>query len=495
MLTPFLLLPNLSQKISKEKHFVVIICTYNNREWAEKNLASVVDQEYNNFHVIIIDDASTDGTNTIIENYIKKNNLTSRVTFIRNTVRTRKLANLYRAIHSCNDYDIIVLVDGDDWLIDSSVLSYINDIYQNRNIWFTYGQYHNIPANEALRWGFRPQGYCRAVPERIRHAHAYRSYAFIYMHLRTFYAWLFKNIKLEDLLCSTVKNYEGNFYPASNDNAIFYPIIEMASDHVKFVSKILYTRNLYSDIVGFKVDKRLQIKSSQEIRRKKAYPSLNEPVCTDQKNCQNTVDCILFFPEQGTISSLNTFIATVEKQVFPLTSITIFAEQSKKIILPQTTHVPITIITYDKTKPCALSHVLENHVQNSTTGYSIFTHPLILIHTSIDLITPIQWLEKTKAHAFYFTHELHSYMHIMPWLVSLYDGVGAWKFKHGCGSWHIIYATDFVLYRTTDIRSPVTTTKSKTYNELKRQLNSITYPEHKVGLFFETAKAAVKVPH
>jgi hypothetical protein len=483
-----------SKNTREEKHFVVIICTYNNGEWAEKNIKSVVEQKYNNFDVIIIDDNSTDGTDTIIQDYIDTHHLASRVTFIRNPIRKRKLANLYRAIHSCNDNDIVVLVDGDDWLVDPSVLAYINEIYQNPHIWFTYGQYHNVPASEALRWGFRPQGYCRAVPEKIKEEHAYRSYTFVYMHLRTFYAWLFKNIKLEDLLCNKVQGFEGNFYPASNDNAIFFPIIEMAANHVKFVSKVLYTRNLYSDIVGFKVDRKLQCAASREIRRKRTYPVLENPIKPTEKIYNMTTECLLFVPEYGTISSLHGCIKALEKHVSPLSSVTIFCEQSKKLVLPQNSSLSLHVVTYDQTKLHAFSAALQEYLQNSKASYIICLQPYIIIEENIDLKNAILWLEQTKAYAFYFTYDARIQKNNVSWLVSLYDGVGAWKFRYGYGIWRDIHTADFALYRTRDVRSIITTTKSKTYSDFRKQLRTITYPEHKIGLFFEKAKAKVKIP-
>ena len=46
----------------RERSIVVIIPSYNNVRWVEKNLMSVFEQKYENFRVIYIDDCSTDGT-------------------------------------------------------------------------------------------------------------------------------------------------------------------------------------------------------------------------------------------------------------------------------------------------------------------------------------------------------------------------------------------------------------------------------------------------
>src|SRR3989304_6153185 len=45
-----------------EKPIVVVIPSYNNKQWYQKNLDSVLTQNYHNFRIIFIDDASPDGT-------------------------------------------------------------------------------------------------------------------------------------------------------------------------------------------------------------------------------------------------------------------------------------------------------------------------------------------------------------------------------------------------------------------------------------------------
>src|SRR5438445_10858455 len=119
---------NTLKKSSIERPIVVVICSYNNEEWSEKTLDSIFTQEYNNFRVIIVDDCSTDRNPEIIQQYIDEHDLADRVTFIRNDKRHRKLFNLYRTLYECDDEEIVVMVDGDDFLADNQVLSYINNI-------------------------------------------------------------------------------------------------------------------------------------------------------------------------------------------------------------------------------------------------------------------------------------------------------------------------------------------------------------------------------
>ena len=48
--------------ILKEHEFVVVVSSFNNDAYFERNLNSIFSQDYKNYHVIYIDDCSTDNT-------------------------------------------------------------------------------------------------------------------------------------------------------------------------------------------------------------------------------------------------------------------------------------------------------------------------------------------------------------------------------------------------------------------------------------------------
>ncbi len=259
---------------SEFKQFVCIVASYNNKRWYKKNLDSLFYQTYPYYRIIYIDDCSTDSTGNLVEHYIHVRKQHEHVTLIKNTYRRGALANIYDAIHSCLDHEIIVIVDGDDWLAHNKVLQYLNTIYQNQNVWLTYGQfmYFSLEPTHHLH---NKIGLAAPYPINIIQQKLFRQYPYILTHIRTYYAWLFKQIKLSDLL------YNGYFYTAATDPAVMYPMIEMAGDRFAYISDILYIYNLNNPLSHWQSKTAVhQEKMAAHIQSKKPYTTLTHPIHT-----------------------------------------------------------------------------------------------------------------------------------------------------------------------------------------------------------------------
>lgn len=257
-------LPNTNSLYAKiEKNIVIISPGYNNKNWYKKNLDSIFSQDYTNFRLIYIDDASTDGTGSLVKKYIEENGFEDKVTLILNKTNQGALCNFYNAIWSCEDSDIIVTLDADDWFPHNNVLITINDEYSKDDIWLTYGQYQRYPDREL--------GNCRAFPQRIISKNTFRSYPWISSHLRTFYAGLFKKIEKEDLL------YDGKFFEMAWDLAFMFPMLEMSRGHFCFIPEVLYIYNRATPLNDDKISREKQLKLEKIIRGKKCYKKTDTP--------------------------------------------------------------------------------------------------------------------------------------------------------------------------------------------------------------------------
>ncbi len=284
---PLLLLTCISIKFvhaskAAEKPIAVVIPSYNNIAWYKKNLDSVYKQHYSNYSVVYIDDCSPDNTGEEVMRYVKELKQDHRTRVIRNKKRVGGLANLYTAIHECQDDTIVVHLDGDDWFAHDNVLEKINKVYSEHDIWYTYGEIQ--PSNNigSTMW-------VRAFPDEASRNNSFRRYGFRLGPLRTHYAWLFKLIKLKDLL------HYGNFYSIAWDVAMLFPIVEMASrGHVRYITDILYTYNQENGISDFRGDGHLmQALINTFIRAQKPYKPLDTKKYSSTLGAHDKADTII----------------------------------------------------------------------------------------------------------------------------------------------------------------------------------------------------------
>jgi glycosyltransferase involved in cell wall biosynthesis len=472
---------------SPEHPIVVVVCSYNNEQWTENTLNSIFTQEYNNFRVIIVDDCSTDNNAEVIQKYIDDHNLAERITFVRNTQRHRKLFNLYRALYDCDDEEIVVMVDGDDSLANPQVLSYINNVYKDENVWFTYGQYRNVPASQALQWGHKEMGYCRPIPKHIQRKQAYRYYSFVYMHPRSFRGWLFKLVKLEDLIADKIEGFEGDFYPASNDVAMYFPMVEMAHTHIKFIPDVLYIRNLYSEIVGFKVDRRIQTASAREIRKKHCYPVLFQP----RKNRLSHVQSAradMFLLCKYNLNEIKTVLENIQTNTTGLGMIHVFfngTEENKKTCRFIKKQFPeVIFIPYDETGNKNLKSRLLDYLSLSKNDHICVATDACSIIKPLQLSRYIFWLEKTYAYRLYLNrHSLHKGV---PRFIPLSDDICAWKISHGSDKWKgTVIGEDAFLSRKITLYQEIKNLDfNNVYNFLK-EMHFISSLPARVGLFLK----------
>lgn len=245
-----------------QHQMVIVVPSYNNASWYRSNLDSIFSQQYDSYRVIYIDDCSIDRTYELVEAYIQERGLQERVTLLRNSHRRGALENIYNAVHSCKDWEVVVTVDGDDAFAHPDVLNLLDALYAKEDIWLTYGQFIEYPS------GVR--GFCEEFPSEVIKNNSFRKHGCPVSHLRTFYAWLFKKIRKEDLL------YQGKFYPMTWDKAMMLPMLEMCGGRFRFVPEILYVYNFNNPLNDCRVNGELQAHLARVIMREKPYEPLKE---------------------------------------------------------------------------------------------------------------------------------------------------------------------------------------------------------------------------
>ena len=246
-----------------DTNFIVVIPFYNAQKWITKSIKSLMLQEYKNFRCIVIDDCSTDYSYEAATSLIEKDD---RFRIVKTDKNVGPLANVYNGpmkyMNDGHDNDVVVVLDGDDFLYSNKTLSILNEYYKNKDCWMTYGSYINLSNKQ--RGKFSNQ-----VPNNVIDGNLFRQFRWTTSHLRSYRMFLLRNINKEDLLDSN-----GNFLRAAGDLALMFPLLEMSGHRAKFVKEILYIWNDLNTLNEHKVLRDDQLECEKKIRNGKKYDRL-----------------------------------------------------------------------------------------------------------------------------------------------------------------------------------------------------------------------------
>ena len=238
--------------------FKIVVPLYNVATWIKDCIHSVKCQNYRHYECVLIDDCSTDESLQIIQQETEGD---ERFKIIVNKEKKYPLGNICEGISTLkpDDDDVIVILDGDDWLAHEKVLSILDSVYSSNDVWMTYGSYKEYPGEERGR-------YAKQVPPEVIENNTFRDEKWMTSHLKTFKYHLFKKINRTDLL-----DNNGKHFTMAGDLALMLPMLEMAAFKSKFISDILYVYNRSNPINEDKVKHSLQLKIEKYIRAKNRY--------------------------------------------------------------------------------------------------------------------------------------------------------------------------------------------------------------------------------
>lgn len=253
-------------KNMKQNKFIIIIASYNNEEWVEYNLASIINQTYDNYHVMYVDDCSTDKTNEIVKSIVGDN---QKFTIIKNEKRIGKEAiyNYIRFFDYVDNEDIIVFACGDDWLIDENVLYNLNNFYNQKNPWMTYGEFYAFDGSENATKA-NPQN--TPYSDFVHEYKLYRRDVWRASHMLTLKGFLAKAVDKNDIISKT----DNKYYYHAPDLALVYPCLEMCpKEKIGVVDFPTYVWNCSESCQERTKDRESDnyIWQETEIRNKKQY--------------------------------------------------------------------------------------------------------------------------------------------------------------------------------------------------------------------------------
>jgi glycosyltransferase involved in cell wall biosynthesis len=241
-----------------ENRFVIIVPFYNVKNYIKECYESVLEQTYTNWIIMFGDDCSTDGSLDLIpdnEKFIKIRNK-ERITALPNT------HTLITLILNPSPDDIIVILDGDDKLLNKSVLEYLNNFYNKHNPLLVYGQYVKSDGDRGWAKGFNDVN---------NYNNLRKNNGYFLSHIRTWKLKLYIELLRQDPDLNCYKNTKGEFYQTCADVAVMFPLVEIAGyNNVKFNPEPVYWYRLY-DNNDHVIRKDEQFNTEQEIKNKPKF--------------------------------------------------------------------------------------------------------------------------------------------------------------------------------------------------------------------------------
>lgn len=212
---------------------VYVICAFRQRpDLLERSLASIAAQEAD-FTALVGDDASTDDVGPVLDAYSDD----PRFIITRRPTRIGVVGNQAELIRSVpmEPEDIICFLDGDDRFAHPGVVGRLLDVYSDRLVDLTYGDYEPDPPDEGcppITWVppeacAKPGGYRRWL----------RANKTPWNHLRTFRRRIF------DAIPDSYMKMRGQWLDGGADYALMTPALELAGGrHFMFDEVlVLYT--------------------------------------------------------------------------------------------------------------------------------------------------------------------------------------------------------------------------------------------------------------
>ena len=249
-----------SYKAGNEQPIAVVSTFYNCANYVARCIESISVQDYDNYQVYLVNDASTDDTISVVYSALAQlpDGIRAKFHVIDNKVNAGAVANQVSVIRSIEDPNTIVMVlDGDDSLVnDNTIFSYYNSIYDGTTE-FTYGSCWSMVDNIPL--------ISQPYPEDIKQRRAYRQHRFNwnmpYTHLRTF-----KQGLIRDIPDSNFQDETGQWFGAGGDGSTFYSLIEAADPaQVKCLQEVVYNYNDVNPLNDYKVNSEEQTRNATKI--------------------------------------------------------------------------------------------------------------------------------------------------------------------------------------------------------------------------------------
>ena len=175
----------------------IVSTGYNNNDKfrIEYSLNSIFTQNYTNYKAVIINDASTDGSDEVYRKYFEFYQIDkAHYTYIENQERITSLENLYLAtINHCSKDSIVITLDADDEFNGRNVLKVFNWGYTTKKSGVLYSNYYFYQPPTKVKGGFTKE-----YSDNEKKNNLYRDVPMRFSQLRSFRAEIISKINTDD---------------------------------------------------------------------------------------------------------------------------------------------------------------------------------------------------------------------------------------------------------------------------------------------------------
>ncbi|MEX0961465.1 MAG: glycosyltransferase family A protein [Simkaniaceae bacterium] len=219
--------------VENEKEFqdfvVIIVPTAKNQPYWERNLDSIFNQQYDHFRVIYMDDGLDQELYQRVKSYIEAHDKHHIVRLLPFEDKRSLFDRYIEVVNASKDDEIIVHFDGNDWFAHDKVLEKLNEAYEQKGVWLTYGQYLEYPSYK--------KGSEKALNRRLYTDKRFEKIPWMTSSFKTYYAKLFKELNFEELSDRSEVNGENlwNF---------MLPMVKISRCHIHYIPEVLYVHNV-----------------------------------------------------------------------------------------------------------------------------------------------------------------------------------------------------------------------------------------------------------
>jgi glycosyltransferase involved in cell wall biosynthesis len=193
-----------------------------------------------------------------------------RIRVIENRKRRYAMRNLIAGVErsGADPEDIVVVLDGDDWLATPHALRILAETYAQYDCWMTYGSWI---ADEA-RW----QGIQRGMwPAYAAGTTDFRKAEWRGTALRTWKRWLWERIDDSDF-----RDGRGNYFAVTEDRATMLPMLEMSgTGKARHIAEALMVYNRSNPQACGKTRYDEMISNAHYLGTRRPYARLNMQQC------------------------------------------------------------------------------------------------------------------------------------------------------------------------------------------------------------------------